>query len=173
MGCATAAVFLPLPTSMTTLLTGVLTVIITSALAVLFFIDVRLLLLPDGFIAVATAATVLLLAAQGRSPTTALWGIVFGTGFLLLLWLLTAGRGIGLGDVKLMVVLGALLGPLSTATALLLAFAAGALVGLCLLATGRATPKTPIPFGPYLIAATGLVTLMPQLPEYVLGWVVG
>lgn len=173
MGCVMLIVFLPLPTTLSAILAAMLSVIIIETLVILFYIDVRLLLLPDRFIFIVAGAAMLLLVMRGNSATAALWGVGIGAGFLLVVWLFTAGRGIGLGDIKLMLPLGALLGPTATMVMLLVAFTSGALCGLYLLATRQATLKTPLPFGPYLIAAAGIVTLMPQLPAYLFRWIEG
>jgi leader peptidase (prepilin peptidase) / N-methyltransferase len=67
-------------------------------------------------------------------------------------------RGMGMGDVKLAAVMGLYLGR-AVAPALLIAFAAGALVGTGLmLRYGTAARKRAIPFGPFL-ALGGLAAL--------------
>jgi leader peptidase (prepilin peptidase)/N-methyltransferase len=79
-----------------------------------------------------------------------LWGAVFGG-----TWVLTRGRGMGLGDVKLAPLLGAslgLLGPLEAAVGLLATFVIGAVVGLGLLAARRVKRRQAIPFGPFMVA---------------------
>jgi leader peptidase (prepilin peptidase)/N-methyltransferase len=64
----------------------------------------------------------------------------------------------GMGDVKLVAVMGIYLGR-AVAPALLIAFAAGALVGLVLIAVrGAAARKQTIPFGLFL-ALGGVVSL--------------
>lgn len=63
--------------------------------------------------------------------------------------------GLGLGDVKLAPSLGLLLGWLSWDAVLIgtfAAFALSALVGLALVLTRRATLKTAIAFGPFMLA---------------------
>lgn len=76
-------------------------------------------------------------------------GAAVGGGLLLLLYVLSGG-GMGLGDVKLALVLGLWLGPSRTLLALLLAFVAGGLVGVFLLTSGLRSRKEAIPFGPFL-----------------------
>jgi leader peptidase (prepilin peptidase) / N-methyltransferase len=67
-------------------------------------------------------------------------------------------RGMGMGDVKLVAVMGLYLGR-AVAPALLIGFAAGALVGLVMIARqGSAARKRAIPFGPFL-ALGGIVGL--------------
>jgi prepilin signal peptidase PulO-like enzyme (type II secretory pathway) len=65
----------------------------------------------------------------------------------------------GLGDAKLMLGIGFLLGFSGGVMALLMAFWLGALVGVFLLITkGRTfTTKTPLPFAPFLVTALGIV----------------
>lgn len=74
-------------------------------------------------------------------------------------------RGIGLGDVKLAGVLGAYLGWLGTDTWLVGAFLGvflGGLYALGLLVLRRATAKTAIPFGPFMIAGTWAAVLLSE-----------
>ncbi len=91
-----------------------------------------------------------------------LWQSVYGAAFSLAVMLgiyrLSKG-GMGLGDVKLALVLGIWLGVEQSVLCLILAFVAGGLVGIILLATGMKNRKEPIPFGPYLCAA-GWVSLL-------------
>jgi leader peptidase (prepilin peptidase)/N-methyltransferase len=64
-------------------------------------------------------------------------------------------RGMGLGDVKLAGVLGMYLGYLSwgaLAVGAFFGFALGGVVGITLMAIGRATRKSKIPFGPFMLA---------------------
>lgn len=63
--------------------------------------------------------------------------------------------GMGLGDVKLSGILGAVLGYLSWSTLVIggfLGFLLGAVVGVVLIASGRGGRKTAVPFGPFMIA---------------------
>jgi leader peptidase (prepilin peptidase) / N-methyltransferase len=67
-------------------------------------------------------------------------------------------RGMGMGDVKLVAVMGLYLGR-AVAPAMLIGFAAGAAVGLVLVARrGAAARKEALPFGPFL-ALGGIVAL--------------
>ena len=80
-------------------------------------------------------------------------------GGLLFAVALAYPRGMGMGDVKLAAVMGLYLGR-SVAPALLIAFAAGSLVGLALIARhGAAARKQAVPFGPFL-AFGGVVGLL-------------
>ncbi len=79
-----------------------------------------------------------------------------------LLWLVSGGRWIGLGDAKLAVGIGFMLGLARGISALVLAFWIGAGVSLLLIISQRVlslssknlTMKSEIPFGPFLIVGT-------------------
>jgi leader peptidase (prepilin peptidase) / N-methyltransferase len=91
-------------------------------------------------------------------------------GGLLFATALAYPRGMGMGDVKLAAVMGLYLGR-SVAPALLIAFAAGSLVGLALIARdGAAARKRTIPFGPFL-ALGGVVGLLAG--EQMVDWYLG
>ena len=71
--------------------------------------------------------------------------------FLLILNLATLGKGMGLGDVKLAIPLGMLLGWPNTFYWMTLSFVLGAAVGVFLIAIGKAHFGKHIPFGPFLV----------------------
>lgn len=80
-------------------------------------------------------------------------------GGLLLVAALAYPRGMGMGDVKLAALMGLYLGR-AVAPALVVGFAAGALVGVgMLLREGAAARKKGVPFGPFL-ALGGIVGLL-------------
>ena len=107
---------------------------------------------------------------------------------LFALWLVSKGRWMGLGDPKLALGIGWLLGPVYGIASLFLAFILGAAIGLLLVffssacweATARQfipltfwrkggngiTMKSEVPFGPFLVASCLLVlfALMYQIP---------
>jgi prepilin signal peptidase PulO-like enzyme (type II secretory pathway) len=83
--------------------------------------------------------------------------IAIGGGFFALQWLLSRGRWVGSGDIRLGVLMGTML-PIwrELVLALFIAYIVGAVVGVVLLITKRATRTSAIPFGPYLIIGTGV-----------------
>jgi len=95
-------------------------------------------------------------ATAGRDATPllrGLGGMVALFAFYYLLALIHP-RGMGFGDVKLAGVLGLFLGWLGWGHLLLgtfLGFLASGAVGLALVATGRATLKSKLPFGPFML----------------------
>jgi leader peptidase (prepilin peptidase)/N-methyltransferase len=78
---------------------------------------------------------------------------------LLFLHLLTRGRGMGLGDVKLAIALGSWFSPINSLYWLFGAFLTGGLVAFILLLTGKAELKQKIAFGPFLIISFMYVLL--------------
>jgi prepilin signal peptidase PulO-like enzyme (type II secretory pathway) len=83
------------------------------------------------------------------------------------LWAMTRGRGMGLGDVKLVFPLALLVGWPGVVVMTLVAFISGALVGVGLLATQHANRKHTLPFAPFLFV--GVVVTLWWGPE-VLSW---
>lgn len=74
-------------------------------------------------------------------------------------WLGTAGRGMGLGDVALAPLLGLTLGWLGwgpTLVGLLGGFVVGAVVGVALMLGGRAGRRTRVPHGPFMLAGAAV-----------------
>ena len=130
--------------------------IIAALLLILITIDLKTFLLPDFF-------TLVLGLVVFISGDVSLTGMLAGAGFLLLLWLITKGRGIGFGDVKLMVPVGLYFGLTTTVGILFIAFFAGAAVGVLLLALKKADRKTAIPFGPFLAGASLVALVFPHV----------
>lgn len=121
------------------------------SLFVILISDLKYQIIPDSMIAVGIVG--IFLTAAGRSIQGVVSGII-GAVVLLLLWVVTKGRGMGLGDVKLMFLLGLILDPLKAIVALYVAFLTGALVGVILIMTKSKTLKSKISFGPFLILGT-------------------
>lgn len=72
-------------------------------------------------------------------------------GFLLILNLITKGKGMGMGDVKLAVFMGLFLGYPKIIIAFYVAFVVGAVYGLMLMILKKANKKSQVSFGPFLI----------------------
>ena len=135
----------------------------------LAFIDAREYRLPDALTLPSSPACLLLLGAAAPFVPGgtdrflhALIGMAVAVAFFVLL-LLAFPAGIGMGDVKLAGPLGACLGWLGATaflSGLLGAWLLAAVTGLGLMATGRASRKTQLPFGPFLIAGALLVALL-------------
>lgn len=74
--------------------------------------------------------------------------------FFVALILLTRGKGMGWGDVKLAFAIGLILGWPKTLVALMAAFLTGAVVGIILILIRKKTLKQSVPFGPFLVLGT-------------------
>lgn len=103
---------------------------------------------------------------QTAVASAAVWLAVYGG-----VWLVTRGRGMGLGDVALAPVLGVVLGWLGwgpAAVGLVAGFVIGAVVGIGLLATGSARLGARVPHGPFLLsgAAVGMLAGAPIASAY-------
>jgi prepilin signal peptidase PulO-like enzyme (type II secretory pathway) len=114
----------------------------------------------------ASAAAVLaILAATGHELPRALLGASIAGGVLLVLHVVTRRRGIGLGDVKLAGVVGAGFGAQLGITAIGLAFVAGAVVAVALLAARRAHRSDRIPFAPFIAFGACVALLLGEAPD--------
>jgi leader peptidase (prepilin peptidase)/N-methyltransferase len=165
-----------------------------SCLIVIFVFDLYHYIIPDKIVYLAIVGSVLFRVyetfdighwpfafAQGKNlyeiwnSGFAVWGQVFvylasavgAATFFLLVVLLTRGRGMGVGDVKLAILMGLLLGFPGILMALMLAFFVGAIFGVVLILAGRKGWKSQIPFGPFLAGATVFILFF---GENILNW---
>lgn len=86
-------------------------------------------------------------------------GGIIGGGFFLTQFLISRGRWIGGGDIRLGAVMGLMLGWKLVLAALLAAYIAGAIVAVILLALGKKQWSSRIPFGTFLSLATVVMLL--------------
>jgi leader peptidase (prepilin peptidase)/N-methyltransferase len=129
--------------------------ILASACLALLLIDAEFQILPDAITLTGLAAGILLsFFSTVRTPQSALLGALLGAGGLwLVAWLYekVAGQeGMGLGDVKMLGMVGAFLGPSGVLVTILLGSLAGSVVGLLLIAARRGSMKMALPFGVFL-----------------------
>ena len=150
--------------------------VVAAAGVALFMIDLDHRRLPFEITAAMAVGTVLALgvdaARHGADPVVpallaaALWFAVYAG-----IWLATAGRGMGLGDVALAPVLGLALGWLGWGPALIglgAGFVIGAVVGVGLMLAGLAHRGAKVPHGPFLLsgAALGMLAGGPLAAAY-------
>jgi len=144
-------------------------------LAYLAYIDLRTFRLPD---LITLPLIVIGLCFNGFSnlafvgPQESILGALLG---YLLLWLLNRlyrhmkkEDGIGMGDAKLLGALGAWLGWSALPGILFIASASGILGGILWLKLNKKNPRSPFPFGPFLIFAGIIELLWPQLLQNLL-----
>lgn len=84
-------------------------------------------------------------------------GGVAGLGFFMALWIVTLGKGIGMGDIKLALALGMLIGYSSVWQWVVLSFVMGSVYVIPMLFSGRKKWKSEVAFGPFMILAFWLV----------------
>lgn len=126
----------------------VLCCLCASALLALSIIDWRTQEIPIGFnIFILLLGLVRLITDLGNWSQYVI-GLFAVSGFLYLLFLITKGRGIGGGDIKLMAATGLLLGWQLNIIAFLLGCVLGSIIHLTLMAVKKANRV--LAFGPYL-----------------------
>jgi leader peptidase (prepilin peptidase) / N-methyltransferase len=134
----------------------------------LSWIDARTHTLPNRilFPAYAVVPVLLATAALAGGDTGRLWGLLAGGAVLWAFYFLIRfiyPAGMGFGDVKLAGVLGMYLGYLGFGQLLwatFAAFALGGLYGVLLVALGRGSLKSAIPFGPFMVLGA-LAAMLP------------
>ena len=132
------------------------------------YIDIRHYIIPDEFsiyavpVGVAGHAALGWLGYADALPwTTSVVGALVGGGLLAgvmgTYWLIRREEGMGLGDVKLLAMIGAFLGAIPAVPfVIFVASLAGAAVGVPIVLLKRRGMRTALPFGPFL--ALGAVT---------------
>ncbi len=132
---------------------------VISALIAVFMIDLKYHIIPDQLVIflVVTVSLFEFLLDRSNLINHFLTGIIFFL-FFLLLFIITKGRGMGMGDVKFAFFMGFFLGFPKIIISFYLSFLTGALISLILIIIRKKTMKSTIPFGPFLVVAT-LVSL--------------
>jgi leader peptidase (prepilin peptidase)/N-methyltransferase len=142
----------------------VVRLLFSAALIVLFVIDLEHQVLPNRITlpgaAVGLAASLFVWPGWRDS----LLGLLLGAGIL---WGIAEAyyrvrreEGLGMGDVKMLAMIGAFLGWQQVLVTLVLSSLAGSLVGLALIAAGRGTMKYALPFGTFLALAAAAASLI-------------
>jgi leader peptidase (prepilin peptidase)/N-methyltransferase len=146
------------------------------ALIVLFAIDLEHHLLPNVITVpgIVVGFAVSFFTEPGWQAS--LIGIAVGGGVLFLIaeayYRVRREEGLGMGDVKMLAMIGAFLGWKLTLVALFLASVGGSVIGLLLIATRRGDMKFALPFGTFLaLGAAGAAAIGPALIDwYVARW---
>ena len=160
-------------------LTGVVAFVVVCSLIVITVIDIDYMIIPNKITYPGTALGILLgvsssLSSSIATPirwlqldypftasiTDSLLGILMGGGTLYALWwfyiVVRKREGLGLGDVKLLTMLGAIFGYECAIATIFLGSIFGSIVGVTLLAMKRHTMSSYLSFGPYLAVAAVL-----------------
>jgi leader peptidase (prepilin peptidase)/N-methyltransferase len=120
----------------------------------IFFADLEYGIIPDFLVIVSTFSSLFYLLFSNQLVIPHFIAGIATLAFFLLLYVITRGRGMGLGDVKLSFVLGFFLGFPSIIVALYLAFLTGAGVSIILVVWKKIRfLGGTIPFGPFLVGS--------------------
>jgi len=132
------------------------------SLIVIFFIDLEHQIIPDEIVFpniflflifhLVTNHPAFAKASAGRQLliTNYLLSALLSSLFLYLIYLITRGKGMGIGDVKLAFLMGLSLGYPKTIVAMYASFLTGAFLGLILVLVKKVKFGQKIPFGPFL-----------------------
>lgn len=143
----------------------------TAFLIVVFVYDLKHYLILDRVMLPVTVLTLVFALAEGRNNLFwCLFGaLVFGLP-LLLIYLISKGKWLGGGDVKLAFVLGLITGFPNVLVTFFLTFTLGALVAVFLMARGRKKMKDRLPLGTFMAAAAfASFFLAPAMVEWYRG----
>jgi leader peptidase (prepilin peptidase) / N-methyltransferase len=137
--------------------------ILACGLIVLAFIDLRHRILPNPITLGGTVLGFLFSLALPPGWLASLIGILIGGGVLFLVgevYLRLRGiEGMGMGDVKMLGMIGAFLGWKAVLVTLVLSSMTGALVGLILLVSQKGDMKYQLPFGTFLAGSALVASL--------------
>jgi leader peptidase (prepilin peptidase)/N-methyltransferase len=144
-------------------------------LIVLFAIDLEHQLLPNVITLPAIVIGFIFSFYTDPGWAPSLIGIAVGGGILYLVaeayFRIRKEEGLGMGDVKMLAMIGAFLGWKLTLVTLMMASFSGTIVGLALILSGRGTMKFALPFGTFLaLGAAIAATTGPALLEWYMGF---
>ena len=136
---------------------------IASLLIVIFVYDLKYYLIPDIILYLAIGVAFLYrIFKHVGSLENALVSAIFASAFFLAIYLLSKGKWMGFGDVKLAFFMGLFLGFPNILIALYSAFFAGAVVGVVLIVAKKKKMNSQVPFGPFLVGGTFFALLFGQ-----------
>lgn len=151
--------------------------VIMAILVVIVMYDINHFIIPDGLVVSLTGILFswfgyeFWLGSSINYIFQDMYAALAGSGFFLFLWLISKGRWLGFGDVKLAFPLGLLVGSTYVFSMIVLSFWIGAAISLTLIGleklqrgklglrfgTERLTIKSIVPFAPFLVAGCLLV----------------
>jgi leader peptidase (prepilin peptidase)/N-methyltransferase len=145
----------------------ILYAIMTAIFIIIFFIDSEHMIIPNGLVLTAFIIAIIHYCFNLYiNYSIGLWdvlspliGMVSGSGCLLIIAIIASKiykteDTIGMGDVKLLIPIGLLLGYKLLILMMLFACISTSVVSIYLIKTGKKTRKDLIPFGPFIVAST-------------------
>jgi leader peptidase (prepilin peptidase)/N-methyltransferase len=152
----------------------VVRLVFAAVLIVLAFIDIDHRILPDSMTLTGIPLGVLASVWLPPGVRDSLIGVGLGGGML---WLIAEAyfrwrkvEGMGFGDVKMLAMIGAVLGWRAVIVTLVLASCSGAVIGVALLSRSKDGMKYALPFGTFLSAGALVASLV---GERIVEWYVG
>jgi len=139
-------------------------------LIIIFVIDLRWYLILDKVTLPASALVLGLNIYLGGDWKYLLLSGIIGAGFFYAQFVLSRGRAVGGGDIRLGLLMGFALGFPGIIEALAIAYLIGAPVGIALILLGKKGMKSEVPMGTFLTVATLIVLFY---GEALLKWYVG
>ncbi|HKB11988.1 MAG TPA: prepilin peptidase [Vicinamibacterales bacterium] len=144
------------------------------ALIALFAIDLEHQILPNVITLPGIVVGFVFSLLAGPGWLASLIGIAAGGGTLYAIaeiyYRVRHEEGLGMGDVKMLAMVGAFLGWKLMLLTLVLASFAGSIIGVLLIASGRGTMKYALPFGTFLaLGAAAAASVGPALLDWYLG----
>ncbi len=157
---------------------SILWILVFLTLLLIVLIDKRLYIIPDEasiFLGFLGAAITFLTALRGGSASSFIGSYAFFFGFPENIWInhvfaalaagalfafiiaLTRGKGMGVGDLKLVIPLGFIFGWPDIVLIVALSFIIGAVYGIFAMALGKKSLKSAVPFGPFLVFASLII----------------
>jgi len=148
--------------------------VLATALVVLFMIDLEHQLLPNVITLPGIVAGLAFSFVAPPGPVDSLLGIVLGGGVLYAIaaayYLLRKEEGMGMGDVKMLAMVGAFLGWQAVILTLVLSSFAGAVIGVAMMGLQKGSLRYALPFGTFL-AVGGLIAML--FGDPILAWYFG
>ena len=154
-------------TSYELLVTLIAYLFFASILIIIFVYDLKYYLILDVVTIPAIVVAFLVNLYLGLGFVNLLLGALIAGGFFWLQFVLSKGKWIGGGDIRLGVLMGLILGWKLVLVALFLAYIIGAVVGVGLLAYKKKEWGSQVPFGTFLSLATVIALLW---GEIILNW---
>jgi len=151
---ATAIIFLLISLTISNFYTMVYLLLISCFLIVIFVYDLKHYLIPDKLIYPAIFLAFLYQLSNFSIFLNPLLSAILSSAPFLLIVLISKGKWLGLGDVKLTFFMGLFLGFPNILVALFFSFLIGAIIGMGLVISRQKTLKSEIPFGPFLVTGT-------------------
>lgn len=145
--------------------------VMTVLLMMVFMFDYRAYIIPDRVTIPGMIIAILLNLWLGMPIESILLGGLLLGGFFAVQFLISNGKWVGGGDVRMGMLMGFLLGPILGIVGLFISYIVGAAFGITLILTGRRHLDSHVPFGTFLALATVICLLFgDKLVNWYLGF---